>query len=460
MSTGQPQQEPRLIWLALGGLIGLLLRLMGFAWVTLLWLAVAVLLLNDNMQTRRVWPLALFILLLMALYALASTTWGRPLRRFLPGTAEWGSRKRRTQRRRGNQLLRAFGFTTDTDPTNYATTATRGKNGEPGEWIINARLASLSDPAAVQHRIESQKAMVGAEHITTEKTGVGQYVVRFHSTTPDDTLATVQDWQEAASTVDAVPIGVRDDGNLMTWPVAGGHTLLAGASNSGKGSVIWSLLLGLGPLIKSGVVQVHGIDLKGGVEFNMGRELFAEIAEQPADAAAMIARMLEVADQRLAVLKASGLRKMKPSVEEPLHVVVIDEAASLKQRMPKKEYDAFLADFRTVLNIGRAPGVVFFAALQDPKVATFDARDLFTRQLMLRLKRSQAAMVSDLPTEDLPAVETIREDTPGVGYGVDTDTGAEVRFRAFWVSDDALRTGALRYEAPAQVGAPAECDED
>ncbi|MGP5322798.1 type IV secretory system conjugative DNA transfer family protein [Brachybacterium paraconglomeratum] len=459
MSTGQPQQEPRLVWLALGGLIGLLLRLVGFAWVTLLWLAVAVFLLNDNMQTRRVWPLVIFGVLLIALYVFARTSHGRFLLHFLPGTAEWGARKRRAQRRRGNQLLRSFGFTTDADPTKYATTATPGKNGQPGEWIINARLASLSDPAAVQHRIESQKAMVGAEHVTTEKTGVGQYVVRLYSTTPDDALATVRDWHEVPATVDAVPIGTRADGNLMTWPVAGGHTLLAGASNSGKGSVIWSLLLALGPLIKSGVVQVHGIDLKGGVEFNMGRELFAEIAEQPADAAAMTARMLKVADQRLAVLKASGLRKMEPSVEEPLHLVVIDEAASLKQRMPKKEYDAFLADFRTVLNIGRAPGVVFFAALQDPKVATFDARDLFTRQLMLRLKRSQAAMVSDLPSDDLPAVETIREDTPGVGYGVDTDTGGEVRFRAFWVSDETLRSGALYYAAPAQVGAPAERDE-
>ena len=38
----------------------------------------------------------------------------------------------------------------------------------------------------------------------------------------------------------------------------GVHTLVAGATGAGKASAVHGLLIGLGPAIKAGVVQVHG----------------------------------------------------------------------------------------------------------------------------------------------------------------------------------------------------------
>jgi S-DNA-T family DNA segregation ATPase FtsK/SpoIIIE len=46
-------------------------------------------------------------------------------------------------------------------------------------------------------------------------------------------------------------------------PLAGGHTLVAGASGAGKNSAMWCPLVSIAPAIRDGVVRVSGIDPKG-----------------------------------------------------------------------------------------------------------------------------------------------------------------------------------------------------
>ena len=41
---------------------------------------------------------------------------------------------------------------------------------------------------------------------------------------------------------------------------------IAGASGAGKGSLLWSPLRAIGPMIPAGVVHISMIDLKGGAE--------------------------------------------------------------------------------------------------------------------------------------------------------------------------------------------------
>jgi S-DNA-T family DNA segregation ATPase FtsK/SpoIIIE len=74
--------------------------------------------------------------------------------------------------------------------------------------------------------------------------------------------------------LEAVPIGMREDGEPWRLRVRGTHLLIAGATGSGKGSVLWSLLRGLAPEIRSGRVAVWAIDPKGGMELGPGRALF------------------------------------------------------------------------------------------------------------------------------------------------------------------------------------------
>ena len=58
----------------------------------------------------------------------------------------------------------------------------------------------------------------------------------------------------------------------------GPHTLVAGASGSGKASLVWGLLLGLAEPIHTGLVEVWGIDRKGGMELALGRSLLTRLA--------------------------------------------------------------------------------------------------------------------------------------------------------------------------------------
>lgn len=60
-----------------------------------------------------------------------------------------------------------------------------------------------------------------------------------------------------------LPVGVREDGELWTLPILGSHCYIAGATGSGKGSVIWSMVSGP---IHDGTAQVWAIDPKGGME--------------------------------------------------------------------------------------------------------------------------------------------------------------------------------------------------
>jgi S-DNA-T family DNA segregation ATPase FtsK/SpoIIIE len=73
----------------------------------------------------------------------------------------------------------------------------------------------------------------------------------------------------------ALPVAVGEDG--LTWRLRLVHThlLVVGATGSGKGSVIWSVLAAVAPAIRDGLVRVVALDPKGGMELALGRPLFA-----------------------------------------------------------------------------------------------------------------------------------------------------------------------------------------
>ena len=64
----------------------------------------------------------------------------------------------------------------------------------------------------------------------------------------------------------------------------GKHVFVAGASGAGKGSLLWTPLRAIGPMIRAGLVRVSMIDLKGGAETARGRPLFHRYATTMADA--------------------------------------------------------------------------------------------------------------------------------------------------------------------------------
>lgn len=244
---------------------------------------------------------------------------------------------------------------------------------------------------------------------------------------------------------DRVRIGLREDGQPWEWSIRV-STLTAGASGSGKGSLLWGLVVGLGPAVKAGLVRLYGVDLKGGMELAMGQGLFERVAVTTGDATDLLT---EIADALRA--RARGLagvtRQHEPTRESPHVVVVVDELAALVAYADRKDRDRAEAALNVILSQGRAVGFTVMAFVQDPKKETVRNRGLFPASLGLRLRgREEVAMVlGDGARAAGAACDRIPLSMPGVGYVLPDGESTPVRVRAGFVTDDAIRLAVHRF---------------
>ncbi len=248
--------------------------------------------------------------------------------------------------------------------------------------------------------------------------------------------------------LEGLEIGMREDG----WPwqvrLLGSHILVAGVTGAGKGSVVWSLIRRLAPAIRDRTVDIWAIDPKGGMELTPGRTLFARFA--PGD----FAEMAELLDDAVELMRARAVRLAghtrlhRPTREEPLVVVLIDEVANLTAYLPdRKLRERITQSLAVLLTQGRAVGVSVVAALQEPRKEILGLRNLFPTKIALRLdERTQVDMVLGDAARELGAdCDRISERTPGVGF-VRTDGMREpMRVRASWISDAEIARIAAIY---------------
>ena len=257
-----------------------------------------------------------------------------------------------------------------------------------------------------------------------------------------------RDWRDGVDEdLASVVLGRTEDGGTWRLPI-GVSTLVAGSSGSGKASLIWGLVFGLAPHLRSGLVQVHGVDLKGGMEFAMGAALFTRYAQQPERAVVLLEEAATAMQARAARL-AGVVRQHTPTLFEPLVVVLVDELAALIAYLPDRDLTKRAeAALSLLLSQGRAVGFFVFAFLQDPRKETVKMRHLFGQSLGLRLRdREEVAMVlGDGAAAAGAWCHKIPRSTPGVGFVLGED-GRPVRVRAGYVSDDMIRDCAARYPA-------------
>jgi S-DNA-T family DNA segregation ATPase FtsK/SpoIIIE len=257
--------------------------------------------------------------------------------------------------------------------------------------------------------------------------------------------------------LEAVAIGRQENGEPWKVGVLGTHMLVAGMTGSGKGSVLWSLLRGLGPEIRDGRVAVWAIDPKGGMELGPGRALYTRFAvptldEHPYE---MIAVLLEdvvkVMQRRSQGLADVLIRTHVPTVEEPLILVVIDEIANLTAYLTdRKVKDRINQALGLLLTQGRAVGVCVVAALQDPRREVLALRNLFPARVGLRLDGPVEVdmVLGDGAREQGARCDRIPASLPGVGYVRLDDVREPTRVRAGYVTDEDIAQMTVDYAAP------------
>lgn len=344
----------------------------------------------------------------------------------------------------------------------------------PWKWLPEARLVDDGDSVtlvAVQGmKATTSKVLEGAEAYApvvksrpdwtrVERPEPDQIAVTWWRREPDDPLSETvpygDHWATRITNPDEpmkpVTVGIGEDGEPFKLQVFGRQILVVGQSSSGKGSVLGSVLLALAPWIETGIVRVYGIDLKGGVELALYRALFHDVAYDHGEAVTMLARVSAELEERLVFLRAEGLRKWEtPTRENPLILVLIDEAGSLTYQAPdtkaKAEADRLL---KRITSTGRAPGVSVIAALQDPRKESLVARDLFLDTLALRMSKVEVKLaLSDAAYEAGAHADRIPVSQPGTAYRINNETQEVERFRAFWVSDELAGDMSERYAAP------------
>jgi len=293
------------------------------------------------------------------------------------------------------------------------------------------------------------RAGCGASRIRIEPAGPRDLELTF--TIGDELRQAFPATVATSARVTKVLMGRTEQGDAWELPL-GPHTLVAGCSGSGKGSVFWSLAFGLAPAVRDGVVQLHGIDLKGGMEVLMGEQLFTTTATDAAHAVVSLERLVREMTLR-SRLYAGRIRSHEPSVDLPLHVVMIDELAALTAYCPERDLQRRAEVALSLLcSQGRAPGFMVFACLQDPRKEVIPARGLFTQMVGLRLKdMSETAMVlGEVAVESGAHCHRITRDVPGTAYVLPEDGTHPIRVRAGYASDEAIRAVADEYAAPAR----------
>lgn len=245
------------------------------------------------------------------------------------------------------------------------------------------------------------------------------------------------------------------------------HVLVAGATGSGKGSVLWSIVNALAPGIPAGLVRLYGIDPKGGMELALGKSLFHRLAydtgdNRPAeDRAADLVRVIEdlakVSSAR-AARYAGKLRTFTPTTSEPYIVLVIDELAYLTKYMPFPNLrKTFAQAMATVLTQGRAVGVTIVGLLQDPRKETVPERSLFPVKIGLRLdSASESQMILGQAAHERGGhCENIPKALPGVGYVLIDGDPTPRRVRFSYLTDHDVRALAWTNPTPPPPPPPA-----
>ena len=251
-------------------------------------------------------------------------------------------------------------------------------------------------------------------------------------------------------------LALGEDLRVFVLRLLATHVLIVGATRSGKGSVQWSLVRALASGIRSGLVQLWGIDPKGGVELSIGRELFAryEYAD-PAPMVSMLEDLVTVMRERQARMQGA-VRVHTPTLAEPLYVLIVDELLALVALLQDLDLrNRARAALALLLTQGAGLGVLVVGATQDPRKEVVELRDFFPTRIALRVnERNHVDLVlGDGARERGALADQLSADPSmrGIGYVVLDDRPEPLRVRFGYVTDDEIRAMAAEYAAPAAV---------
>lgn len=312
------------------------------------------------------------------------------------------------------------------------------------DWTENAeRLATLFN--AQECRIRSPRGGRLRSHrryvdLTFLRTDVLREPVR------SQPLAEVSDFK-------ALPVALTEDGEPYRLRLLGTHLLVSGATGSGKGSALWSVVEQLAPAIPAGLVRLTGIDPKE-LELTMAPRLFADLVGGDGQKVAECLEAKVAAMDARKVSMRGRSRLHQPTTAEPFEVIIIDEANTLtaygSDREATKRIEKALGK---LLAQGRALGFSLILAAQDPRKETIGFRSLIPTRVALRVNEANETdmILGDGARARGALADRISPDTPGVAYVLIEGMPEPVRIRYPYISDERLAELSRFYSVPGPL---------
>jgi len=242
--------------------------------------------------------------------------------------------------------------------------------------------------------------------------------------------------------MNAIPFAVGVGGKRVAIDLHKDHTILAGATRSGKTVTSYCLLAGVA---RDPLVAVVGVDpsaLTLAPFEDAGQELVVTgTADLPA-VEAVLAELVAIMDERIARLRRSGVDHLIPSPELPTIRVVLEEYAGLLAAVEAYDAAAKPADrlkpriaghVGRLLREGAKAQVLVFTIIQRPDAALIGGGDRaqYARRISHRLdNRDGVRMLNETADDDV--IDHLIAAKSGVGLL--NEAGEPLRFfRSVWL---------------------------
>jgi len=242
----------------------------------------------------------------------------------------------------------------------------------------------------------------------------------------------------------SVPLGIGRDGGVWRNLPALGHTLITGASGSGKSNWLHAALAALLTRAGPDKLRVALIDPKVSefAAWSAAPHLFGKVATDEASAARLLTDLVDELDRRGGLLAGRLCRDLaaynqQAAVKLPYLLVIFDEVLDLILAAGGEK--SGLARLLTRLAVkGRSAGILVWVASQHARF------DLLPRAVSVNLATRLVFRVSDVQAANLagaPGAQTIPRSRPG-RFLARIEEGAPVEVQAFQLDDQALHAVA------------------
>jgi hypothetical protein len=249
------------------------------------------------------------------------------------------------------------------------------------------------------------------------------------------------------SDLTSVPMGIDERGEIWRTPLDQASTVIGGVPGAGK-SVAMNVLLA--NVAHRPDVQIVAMDMKEGLEMKPWLDRCSATAFTQTDAVKVFQQLMELHKRRAEVLHRSGkasFANLGYSETNPLHLVVIDEAAELfTPESSSKEDKAVAADCLTyvskIVRLCRATGIFVVLATQKPTVDSLPSiiRDNCASKIAFRCMTNEQAIA--IHGDALKVAEfsptSIKKDQKGVAVAANAD-GDLYRVRGFYLGEEDRR---------------------